>query len=323
MKQKLQRPLLPSEAQRLGISWLYSIGRKANQNAGREIMLTNRLMPSSRFSELAISRCFNLGNHIRQVSNAIRFAELNDLPRVYLPHGSAFSEGDVGRVRLLDGSREVNTKGSARISGDFFYYEKMGIPLERLERGRVLLGLRSRIPLIRETEMIPKLGIHLRAGDTFSINPHPLYMPPPLKFFLDSIERSQASSAKGVHLICQDLSHPYVQPISDYCSQRGIACEVSSSSLNEDFKLLSSFQELCLSQGTLALAAAWLSVQCTTIYAFERDPSELLTTREVGIQVKHATSRTALGPWTGKERQMAALSNPSAASLSWQSLDGV
>lgn len=322
MKPQLQRPLLPSEARRLGISWPYSLGLKANPNAGREVILTNSLLPSAAFSEVAISRCYNLGNHVRQVSNAIRFAELNDIQRVYLPIGSMFSEGHVGRVQLICDRSERSIERSVRISGDYFYYEKIGIPLERLERGRIVMDLRSCMPLLRDVKDIPKLGIHLRAGDTFTRDPHPLYMPPPLRFFLDSIERSQASRAEGVHLICQDLNHPYVQPISAYCSEQDIACEASSSSLEEDFKLLSSFQELCLSQGTLALAAAWLSEKCKTIYAFERDASELLTTREVGIHVEHATSRTGLGPWTGEENQMALLSDPSAASLKWQSTDG-
>lgn len=284
-------------------------------------MQINSLLPSHNVDELVISRCYNLGNHIRQISNAVRFAELNGIKKVYLPKGSGFSAGSVGQVELLDGDSISEETKLVRLSGSYFYYEKLGIPLERLERGRILAGLRSHMPLLINAKLVPKLGIHLRSGDTFTSNPHPLYMPPPLRFFLDSIERSQSVRAKGVHLVCQDLSHPYVQPISDYCSQRDIAYEVTSSSLDEDFKLLASFQELCLSQGTLALAAAWLSEHCTTIFAFERDQSELLTTREVGIQVEHATSRTDLGPWRGEARQMTLLSDPSAASLRWQSID--
>lgn len=284
-------------------------------------MLANRLLPAVSFDEILISRRFNLGNHIRQISNAVRFAELNAIPRVYLPAGSGFSAGHIGRVELIGGDNPREATKLARLSGDYFYYEKLGIPLERLDRGRIVAGLRSRMPLLINASVVPKLGIHLRAGDTFASNPHPLYMPPPLRFFLDSIERSQTKRAKGVHLVCQDLGHPYVQPISDYCSQRDIDSEVTSSSLDEDFKLLASFEELCLSQGTLALAAAWLSNHCTTIFAFERDQSELLTTCEVGIQVEHATSRTDLGPWRGAESQMKQLSDPSAASLRWQSMD--
>lgn len=297
------------------------MGRKTNPNAGREIITTNKIAPSVVFDEIVISRRFNLGNHIRQVANAIRFAELNEIPTVRLPSGSGFSAGQVGNIELTVGDRTRSTSRLAQLSGDFFYFEQLGIPVERLERGRIIQGLRPHMPLIRNMKSNPKLGIHLRAGDTFTSNPHPLYMPPPLRFFLDSIERSQASRAKAVHLICQDLNHPYVHPIADYCSQRDIACDVSSSSLDEDFQSLASFEELCLSQGTLALAAAWLSGHCKTIFAFERDLSELLTTGEVGIQVEHATSRTALGPWTGTEGQMTFLSDPSAASLRWQSMD--
>lgn len=323
MKNQIRRPLLPWEARRLGISWPYSIGRKANKSAGREIILKNTMSGTVIFNEVKISRRYNLGNHIRQVSNAIRFAELNDIPSVRLPPGSFFSSGGVGDVELTVSDAPLAMSRPAYLSGDFFYFEKLGIPLERLERGRVIRALRPRVPLLLNTTSVAKLGIHLRSGDTFTPNPHPLYMPPPLRFFLDAIERSQSSHAGGVHLICQDLAHPYVGPIAEYCSQQNIDCEVTSSSLDEDFRSLARFEELCISQGTLALAAAWLSSHCKTIFGFERDLGELRTTAELGIRLEHATSRTDLGLWKGTDGQMSLLSDPNAASLSWQSRVGL
>lgn len=307
------------EAQTLGISWAYAMGIKATPNAGREFILSNRILPSSRFDRIEISRRFNLGNHVRQVANAVRFAELHEIPVVRLPPGSSFSRGVFGGVELIAHEDDV-VAGQRSLIGDFFYFEKLGISLERLERGRIIRGLRDRVALLSANETKAKLGIHLRSGDTFNSNPHPLYMPPPLKFFLESIERSQASRASGVHMICQDLHHPYVTPIVDFCKERGIECDVSSSSLDEDFKSLASFEDLCISQGTLALAAAWLSGGCKRIFAFQRDRSEMLTTAEMGISVESATAVQPLGPWTGKESQMNRLTDPSATDLNWQSV---
>jgi hypothetical protein len=318
LKYSLLRPLFPSEARALGISWPYAMGIKANPNAGREFLVTNRILTSRSFDRIDISRRFNLGNHVRQVANAIRFAELQEIPMVGLPSGSVFSRGIVGDITLTHFNGEPSRRRRLLV-GDFFYFEKLGISLEGLERGRVIKGLRHLVPSLQGKELIVKLGIHLRAGDTFSLSPHPLYMPPPLQFFLESIERSHAARLGGVHMICQDIDHPYVNPIANFCREREISYDVSSSSLEEDFRSLASFEELCISQGTLALAAAWLSGDCKTIFAFQRDSSEMLTTAETGIRVESATSVSPLGPWLGSESQMAVLSDPSATSLRWES----
>lgn len=277
---------------------------------------------TGKVDELAIIRRYNLGNHIRQVTNAVRFAQLHNIPAVRLPAGSLFSSGRVGDVALLE-SAPAGIKGTTHISGDFFYFEKLGITLDRLHRGRTIAALRPNVRLLQDTTRMEQLGIHLRSGDTFSARPHPLYMPPPLRFFLDAIDRSEAAQRGGVHLICQDLRHPYVDLLKGYCSSRDIDCQVSSSSLEDDFRKLASFDELCLSQGTLALAASWLSKHCRKIFAFTRDDGELLTTAELGIRVEHAVSQRDLGPWTGTQQQLSLLSDPAESLLSWKSIDGL
>lgn len=319
MKPRILRPLLPSETHRLAISWPYSVGFRANPNAGREFIYTNKLLPSGNFSQVQISRRFNLGNNIRQTVNAVRFAELHAIPVVALPSGSIFSSGMAGEIELVQSSNTLYG-GARALIGDFFYFEKIGIPIHLLQRGRILKNLRPLVPLLSEKKMMAKLGIHLRSGDTFSSNPHPLYMPPPLKFFFESITRSQANGTTGVHVICQDLHHPYIAALAEFCRERKIEYSVISSSLEDDFKSLASFEELCISQGTLALAAAWLSGGCKKIFAFQRDSDEILTTAELGIRVESAQSVRPLGPWTGTESQMRQLSDPLTIDVRWESV---
>lgn len=318
MKQRAKRPLFPWEASSLGLSWLHSIGRKDNPNAGREIILTNQLVPFKPLDAVVVARRFNLGNHIRQVSNAVRFAELNGIPFVRLPEGSIFSPGSLGSIQLISSDAAGRSHNQNEIYADFFYFQRYGLSAEQLERARVTQALRSNVSLLSDSVSIPRLGIHLRAGDTFADRPHPLYMPPPLRFFLDAIEESEAAKVGGVHLVCQELNHPYIGPIKAYCLDREIRCHVSSSSLEEDFKTLASFKELCLSQGTLALAAAWLSSHCKRIYAFQREDGERNTSVQLGIEVRHASACEELGPWTGAERQMNYLADPSSTELLWR-----
>ncbi|WP_432393354.1 hypothetical protein ACRQ5B_08995 [Pseudarthrobacter sp. L19] len=292
------------------------MGIRANINAGREFLLSNSVFPAPHFREFRIHRRYNLGNHLRQVVNAVRFAELHQVPSVRLPADSFFMPGQVGDVRLL----EHGTADQVRpiLVGDFFYYEKLGVDIQNLQRARVLRNLRPLAIDLQATEPVEKLGIHLRAGDAFEPNPHPSYMPPPLSFFLESIQKSNRRIGGGVHLVCQELSHPYVEPIKAFCKLEGIRLEISSSSLSEDFRLLASFRELCLSQGTLGLAAAWLSAHCQRVFAFERESNEISTTLELGLQVDEAASAVPFGAWQALPEQIARLTDISASPLIWR-----
>lgn len=298
------RPLLPHEARQLNISWVHAIGIKDNSNAGREFVTTNSFLSSGtrNIAAVRITRAYNLGNHIRQVVNAIRFAEMHDIRAVLLPENSPFSDGQVGAVEIVrDKANGSQWQHSSILSGTFFYFRRLGIEANQLERGRVITALRDSFDWRSAGDVSDStLTIHLRAGDSFDSSPHPLYAPPPLSFFLGSIDAADASK---VSIVAQSMDHPYVASLQSYCDERAISFEVISSDLQTDFGRLLSSSSLCISQGTLGIAAGWLSTSCNTIYAYERNSEEIATTTELGIETVHAKSTTRPQAWKGSDDQ--------------------
>lgn len=309
---KIMRPLIPSEAKRFGIDLEYAWGRKANPNAGREFVVMSPWMARGKVENIHIWRKFNLGNHVRQVVNAVRFAEIHNIRNVYLPEGSVFGEGKIGAVQLRPHNSGVDSGRS--LHGDFFYYEKLGISDKDLDRARILRQLRPLVSWDVRASLPSTLTIHLRAGDSFDPNPHPLYAPPPLAFFLGAIEKT---FAKKVLVVAQNVSHHYIEELREYCRGAEIEFFIESGTLEEDFGLLMGARNLCLSQGTLALAAAWLSPHCQTVYGFDRDSNEIMTTSHLGIETRSVTFKTGYEPWRNKPEQIQRLLEARPDDLAW------
>jgi hypothetical protein len=303
---------MPSEAKKFGIDLEYAWGRKANPNAGREFVVTSPWIARGKVENLHIWRKFNLGNHVRQVANAVRFAEIHNIRNVYLPEGSVFGEGDLGAVQLRP--HDSGGDSGRTLHGDFFYYEKLGISDDDLDRARILRQLRPMVGWEVRPSLPSTLTIHLRAGDSFGSSPHPLYAPPPLAFFLGAIEKS---FAKQILVIAQSVSHHYVEAIRAYCRDTGKEFFIESGTLEEDFGLLMGARNLCLSQGTLALAAAWLSPHCETVYGFDRDSNEIMTTSHLNIETRSVTLKSGHEPWRNEPEQLQRLLNTRPDELAW------
>lgn len=298
----LMRPLLPNEAARLGVDWGFSLGKRREGQAGPEFMMI-RGYGTGLPGALRIRKAFNLGNHVRQVLNAIRFAELSDIDTILLPRGSIFSSGKVCGISLLSSEAEVRGR---LLEGTFFYPAGLGLPLSQLERDRILLELRSLIPR-RPAEVFWEFVAHLRAGDVFDPNPHPKYGPPPLRFYLDAI---MLSGASRILIVSQSLQHPYIPLIAEWCRQREIEIMIQCSDLKSDFAALLNARTICVSQGTLSLAAAWLSDVCRTAFTYEREREEDQVLERLGMQLFRGSSPVAPREWDGSENQLKLLADP-------------
>jgi len=294
----MKRILFPQEARRLGIQWLPALGVRPRGQAGAEYFRVYGKLGTHPRS-VRVRKAFNLGNHVRQVANAVRFAEVLGAETVELPRGSIFRTGSVGNVRVI-GQSEEPAEGT--IESTFFYYERMGLTFADLDRARILESLRALLPpTIPRGISGPGVALHLRAGDVFQANPHPRYGPPPLKFYLESLEMS---GSDRVHVVTQSLDHPYLREIERWAQVRGVSIEVSASDLATDFEVMRSASRLCISQGTLALAAAWLSPTCQAVYTYEREDEENAVLRELGVRVHAASGRDFPKEWDGSSEQL-------------------
>lgn len=54
------------------------------------------------------------------------------------------------------------------------------------------------------------LVIHIRSGDIFNSRPHPLYVPPPLKYYIDNIIEQKPDK---IIIVCEDKKNPVVDTL--------------------------------------------------------------------------------------------------------------
>lgn len=257
------------------------------------------------FRSLRINRWLNFGNMVGQLARAVAFAGRHDVPLVTGPESAWFETGRVAGVRVrLDGA----VRGPA-LEGRFFYGPVLGIddeiPVE------VLRDLRRRF-VAAPTEPAWDLAIHIRSGDIFGDDPHPAYWPQPLSYFQAVV--AQVRPAR-VAVVSQDERHPAIASLLAWCRDRGIAAELRSASLREDVGVLVSSRSLCLSVGTMGLAAGWLSDRVEQVFVPRAEQVGELLALGVDVWSADLPGATALGPWTGAAEQCAGLLDAPAPEL--------
>lgn len=252
------------------------------------------LMP---FRSLRIKPWLNFGNMVGQLGRAVAFARRHDVPLITGPENPWFESGRVAGVRLrLDG-----VVRRPALEGRFFYAPVLGlddaVPVD------VIRGLRRRF-VLEPAEPALDLAIHIRSGDIFGDQPHPDYWPQPLSYFQAVVERVRP---RRLAIVSQDRQHPAISPLTAWCEAQGIVTEMVSGSLDEDLTVLLSARALCLSVGTMGLAAAWLSKRVERV--FVPDDNQIGELLALGVEVWSADlpGSATLGPWTGAQEQQASL----------------
>ena len=145
--------------------------------------------------------------------------------------------------------------------------------------------------------------VHLRSGDVFGDDPHPGYWPPALGYYTAAIADAAPSA---VRLVCQDRVHPLLDPLERWGRDHGLPVAVQvSDDLRADLATLTSTTTLCISQGTLGLASAWLSPVVERVYLPRGAHTEEL--RALGTTVVEAAVPAPPGPWQASPQQVAGL----------------
>jgi len=103
------------------------------------------------------------------------------------------------------------------------------------------------------------ISIHIRSGDTFSSNPHPAYLPPPISFYLKSIQSSQN---KNIIIVYEDDRNPVVKKIQQLIPH----AKFQSSSLIDDIYTLAQSQHLAFGPGTFGLMIYFISPHIKHLY---------------------------------------------------------
>ena len=153
----------------------------------------------------------SLGNNIIQLSNIIDIA-------IAYKHNIKINVKKL-KANFFDLSvieKYFNKYNNSEIIIDYYnflYYKKLPYSKDIFkqnieERNKIL----QKAFLIKNINKLPEndLLIHIRSGDIFSSDPHPMYVPPPLVYYIKEIDKCKYEK---IHIICEDTKNPVVNEL--------------------------------------------------------------------------------------------------------------
>jgi hypothetical protein len=241
---------------------------------------------------------------VYQLLHALAFAEERGVPAISGPPLPWFRGGKVAGVALRLGQP---FKRPALV-GHYFYPQPLGLR-EPFRRPHLIRGLRDLFDVTEADRPGPatpgEMVVHLRSGDVFGADPHPDYWPPSLAYYTAALADA---APRAVRLVCQDRVHPLLGPLEEWGRRHGVPVRVQvSDDLRADLATLTEASTLCISQGTLGLAAAWLSPNVQRVYLPRGAHTEEL--RALGTAVVEAVLPAPADAWRASPQQVATLSD--------------
>jgi hypothetical protein len=154
-----------------------------------------------------------LGNNIIQLSNIIHIA-------IAYKHNIKFNIKKIKFFDIIVIEKYFNKYNNSKIITDknnksSFFFDKNLMPfpkdifIQNIEETNQILQkafLIKDINKVKENDLI----IHIRSGDIFSSHPHPGYVPPPLSYYIQEIDKYNYET---IYIICEDTKNPVVNEL--------------------------------------------------------------------------------------------------------------
>lgn len=206
-----------------------------------------------------------LGNNIIQLSNIIDIAITYKHNVIFNTKKHDFFDISV----IVKYFSKYNNSKKITDRYNFLHKHKMSysnkIFIENVEERNKLLYNSF---LINDINKLPEndLVIHIRSGDIFLPKPHPLYVPPPLTYYIKEIEKYNYNK---IHIICEDTINPVVDKLLKLYNNS----VHKINTLKEDVRIILGATNIIFSVGTLIPSLMLLSNNIKFIHE-QYSPSE-------------------------------------------------
>jgi hypothetical protein len=293
----------------------------------------------------AIRLLFNgrWGNYVFQLMNLFHVAETLGATSVFISETDVFPVKPVNIKEISISPRGLPVDAESYcLTGVFFNASPLGRIMQDLtpERRVYLVDTYIR-PLM--TDVQPKPGaigtddlvVHIRSGDAFedpegqgaSGGAGPIYVQPPLAFYLSVIERAFGGARGTVHIVAENARNPVIPALVASLDQARIGLVLRlNNSLISDLECMLAARRLVVANGSIGIAAILMSKVLQEAYFF-RDKGTgtmLPIAHYVGDQIrKHIvfdadSSYIAAGQWRNTAEQRRIMCEFPAAKLTWQ-----
>ena len=231
-----------------------------------------RVYDSEAHLGLNITGILRFSNFLIQLTNAMHYASEIGIRHIYLPdnervrnllpHSKSFFIRKYS-ILVSIGEQPVGTC----LEGLFFHSHTFRLGDKPSVRSfanefRDHCGFET----IADKSQDDTLTIHIRSGDIFENDIHPLYGQPPLSFYLMAIDHY---GPKHITLVFENESNPVIPALIDHLKSLSLPFSTQSScNLREDVAVLTSAQALVIGTGTFANGIIALSTLIRQVYTF-------------------------------------------------------
>ena len=211
-----------------------------------------------------------LGNNIIQLSNIISIA-------IAYKHNIKINPVINKLLKFFDLSvieKYFNKYNNSEIITDkdnFFFTSRLPFPNDIFkqnikERNKIL----QKAFLIKNINKLPEndLVIHIRSGDIFKSKPHPIYVPPPLSYYTEAIDKYKYEK---IHIICEDT----INPVTNKLRKLYKNAVYEKNTLEKDIRIILGATNIIYSVGTFIPALMLLSNNNKYIYGEACNKEEL------------------------------------------------
>jgi|TARA_B110001469_G_scaffold57318_1_gene55105 hypothetical protein len=242
-----------------------------------------------------------LGNNIVQVNNAIQIGLYYNY-NIILPKHPYFNTTYININNRMD---------SEVIMEDIFFnnnnlYMSLDITKDlfnlNIEETRDIL---KKIFIIKDIKPLEDdtLIIHIRSGDIFTGTPAPLYINPPLSYYVDIINNN---SFNNIYIISEDKQNPIIDRLLN--KYHNIIFKVSP--LEEDIKIILSAKNIVYSVGTFIPSLISLSDNIRIVYKPSYEKYKILCNENVIIHTVDLDEYwDRLYPWLNTKEQVLSMLN--------------
>jgi hypothetical protein len=232
------------------------------------------------------NRYGRFGNQAIQLVNAVRICLAWGVGKVLAPRNTVFIGPSLSPHNRLDISTTTRLQPlhrknllsvvrslfvtRAHLCGDFFNLDQVS------SRKLSAVSISASYSILRSlgySAAVNHLGldhlvIHLRGGDIFRQNPHPLYGQPPLSFY----EQVLALGLWGkCTVVYSDMKNPVLVPLLNLIRNKGLSLSVQSGPLGEDINFLLGAKHLVASRSTFVSSIVGLSHAIEKVFVFGAD----------------------------------------------------
>lgn len=263
--------------------------------------------------QLKINKWFGrLGNNIIQIKNAIQIGLYYNYKTITIPY-SVFFNTTIINISDENNKSNINNNDETIITDEnnFFYETKIkniNIELFKLNIDKTIIILKKIFKISGKLKLNDNdIVIHIRGGDIFTNNPHPLYIMPPLSYYTTILNNNNFNK---IYLIAEDTFNPVIHKLIQLYPNIVFKLINIQNDIENDIELLLSCNNVIESFGSFTKCLLLLSENIENVYKPSYQSTFLIESKKYNNKIIKINDidlddyRKKMFPWKHTKEQL-------------------